>query len=192
MSLPKEKGQSLAKSIEVALIKCKPCSECFLLSDISPCIICSDNNRNNELLCVVESSRDVFAIENTKEYNGYYFVLGNLLSPINGIGPNEIRINEMMKYLEKKTFMEIILAISPSTEGETTMQYLADNLGNFLPNSTQSLKHNVLHGSEEVEQKQIIQSIRITRLATGIPYGSDMEYTASNTLLNAFKRRFQV
>ena len=163
---PKERGLRIATTIKEALETCKPCSECFLLSDMNPCTICSDIQRNAELLCIVESSRDVFAIENTKEFNGYYFVLGNLLSPINGIGPNEIRLKELNVILSKNSFSEIILALSPSTEGETTMQFLAD------------------HFCKE--------GIKITRLSTGIPYGSDMEYTASTTLLNAFKRRFPV
>ena len=163
---PKEKVLQLSSAIERAITNCKPCTECFILTDSNPCIICSDENRDKQILCVVESSRDVYSIENTREFHGYYFVLGNLLSPINGIGPNEIRTEELKQFINKKSFTEIILALSPSTEGETTMMFLADCLNTI--------------------------SAKITRLSTGIPYGSDMEYTASSTLLNAFKRRFTI
>ena len=93
-------------------------------------------------------------------------MLGNLLSPVDGIGPNEIRINELNDFLNSNCFKEIIIAIAPSTEGETTIQFLADHI----------------QGRE----------IKITRLSTGIPYGGDMEYTGTTTMLNAFRRRFPV
>jgi recombination protein RecR len=105
-------------------------------------------------------------IENTKEYNGKYFVLGSLLSPIDGIGPKEIRMNELSDFLNNNQFKEIVLAIAPTTEGETTIQFLAD----FL-------------------DKKVM---KITRLSTGIPYGGDMEYTGTTTMINALKRRFEV
>jgi len=168
---PESKAILLANAIEKAIKTCKPCSDCYMLSDINPCPICSDKFRNSDILCVVESSRDVFAIENTKEFNGYYFVLGNLLSPINGIGPNEIRFKELCKFIEKRMFNELILALSPSTEGETTMQFIANNI--LITNSNS-------------------EKLKITRLSTGIPYGCDMEFTASSTLLNALKRRFTI
>ena len=163
---PKEKALSLADAIVQAISTCKPCSSCFLLSDTDPCPICESNDRENDKLCIVESSKDVFLVESTKEFKGKYFVLGNLLSPIDGIGPKEIRINELNKLLSTNDFKEIILAISPSTEGETTIQYIASQMQNI--------------------------EVKITRLSTGIPYGSDMEYTGSHTLQNAFKRRFEV
>ena len=197
---PKEKGLQLADAIKIALDRVKPCSECFLLSDTSPCAICSDISRNSDILCIVESSRDVFAIENTKEFHGYYFVLGNLLSPINGIGPNEIRIKELSKFLSQKSFKEIILALSPSTEGETTMQYLGEYLqsSEFGVRSSESVSLRPPHVVPELASELVMggegggnerEPIKITRLSTGIPYGSDMEYTASTTLLNAMKRR---
>ena len=163
---PHEKSQKLADSIMNAIEKCKPCENCFLLSDTSPCPICSDVLRDGSVLCIVENSKDIILIENTKEFHGKYFVLGRLLSPFDGIGPNEIRINELNRYLEKNSFKEIIIAIFPSVEGETTIQFLADHVNS--------------------------KDIAITRLSTGIPFGSDIEYTASTTMLNAFKRRFPV
>ena len=163
---PKEKVQSLISAMTNAIAKCKPCSNCFLLTDTDPCLICTDNSRNNELLCIVESSRDIYHLESTNEYKGKYFVIGNLLSPLNNIGPNEIRMNELEDYLCKNKVTEIILAISPSTEGETTIHFIAENIKN--------------------------KNIQITRLSTGIPYGSDMEFTGTSTLLNALKRRYPV
>ena len=163
---PKEKVQAFADAMTNAISKCKPCSNCFILSDSDPCLICTDESRNNELLCIVESSRDIYLIESTNEFKGKYFVLGNLLSPLNNIGPEEIRINKLDTYLLKNNVTEIIIAISPSTEGETTIHFIAEHIKN--------------------------REIKITRLSTGIPYGSDMEYTGTTTLLNAIKRRYPV
>jgi len=159
-------SKKLAQSILDAIEKCKPCQHCFMLADTSPCPICADTARDTRTLCIVESSKDITLIESTKEYNGTYFVLGRLLSPISGIGPNEIRINELMYFISNHPLSEIILAISPSTEGEATISFIAD-----------SIKHT---------------NISITRLSTGIPYGGDMEFAASSTLLNALRRRFPV
>jgi recombination protein RecR len=114
----------------------------------------------------VENSKDIALIESTKEYHGRYFVLGKLLSPLDGIGPNEIRIPELLAFITKNSFSEIIIAISPSTEGETTIHLIADRIAD--------------------------KSIVISRLSTGIPYGGEMEYTGSTTLQNALKRRFPV
>lgn len=163
---PAEKSLRLAKSITDAIEKCRPCSECYLLSDTSPCIICADPQRDETTLCIVENSKDIALIESTKEYHGRYFVLGKLLSPLDGIGPNEIRIPELLAFITKNSFSEIIIAISPSTEGETTIHLIADRIAD--------------------------KSIVISRLSTGIPYGGEMEYTGSTTLQNALKRRFPV
>jgi len=163
---PAEKSLQLARSIIKAVEQCKPCEHCFMLADASPCAICTDLTRDGNTLCIVESTKDIDLIESTHEFNGRYFVLGKLLSPIDGIGPTEIRINELQAYLTKHQFSEVILAISPSTEGETTIAFIADHIH----------QHNV----------------KITRLSTGIPYGGDMEYTGASTLLNALRRRFPV
>jgi len=163
---PPEHSRKLAESILTAVEKCRPCEHCFMLTDSSPCPICSDTTRDAQALCIVESSRDIALLESTKEYSGRYFVLGRLLSPINGIGPAEIRIHYLLSFIQNNSFSEIILALSPSTEGEATISFIAD-----------SIKNTNLH---------------ITRLSTGIPYGGDMEFTGSSTLLNAFRRRFPV
>jgi recombination protein RecR len=164
VSQPADRSLRLATAIINAIEKCKPCENCYLLADSSPCNICSDQTRDSTQLCIVENSKDIYQIEATKEYHGRYFVLGKLLSPVDGIGPREIRMVELNEYLDQNQFSEIILAISPSTEGETTISYI----------------------SEHVQKR----NITVTRLSTGIPYGADMEYTGSTTLLNAFKRRY--
>jgi len=163
---PPEKSLHLARSIINAVESCKPCQHCFMLADSSPCPICTDLTRDATTLCIVESTKDIDLLESTNEFNGRYFVLGRLLSPIDGIGPAEIRINELHAYLNLHKFSEVILAISPSTEGETTIAFIAEHIN----------KHN----------------LKITRLSTGIPYGGDMEYTGASTLLNALRRRFPV
>jgi recombination protein RecR len=162
----KEKSLNLANSIINATENCKPCPTCFLLTDDTSCEICNNTARNDKTLCIVETSKDIVIIENTNEFNGKYFVLGNLLSPIDGIGPNEIRINELKKFIKNNTFEEVILAIYPSTEGETTISFIADQLQEY--------------------------NLQLTRLSIGIPYGGNMEYTGSVTLLNALKRRIPV
>lgn len=162
----KDKALCISDAIINAVERCKPCSFCFLLSDKDPCPICSDTSRDNSVLCIVETSKDIILLENTKEYSGRYFVLGNLLSPIDGIGINDIRLTELDDFIEKNNFSEVIMALTPSTEGETTIQFLADHLQS--------------------------KALKITRLSTGIPYGGDMEYSGITTLLNALKRRFPV
>jgi recombination protein RecR len=166
MSNSKDKAKLISDAILNALDKCKPCSNCFLLSDTNPCPICADDSRDSSLLCIVENSKDIFLIENTNEYHGRYFVLGNLLSPIDGIGVNEIRLKELDLFIKNNCFSEIILALSPSTEGETTMQFLSEHISQF--------------------------GINVTRLSTGIPYGGDMEYSGVSTLVNAFRRRYPI
>jgi len=161
---PKEKSQFIADSIINALHQCKICSLCFLLSDTDPCPICADQSRNQELLCIVENSQDILLIENTREYQGKYFVLGGVLSPLDGIGPNEIHLQELSTLIHSHTFQEIIIALTPSTEGETTIQFLAD----------------------------FFSGEKITRLSMGIPFGCDIEYTGSKTMLTAFRRRYPV
>jgi len=166
MNSSKHKAKLIANAINNALEKCKPCSKCFLLSDTDPCPICSDESRDNGLLCIVENSKDIYLLESIKEYHGKYFVLGNLLSPIDGIGINDIRINELDKLISENNFSEIILALTPSTEGETTIQFISEHFS--------------------------VKNIAVTRLSTGIPYGGDMEYSGISTLLNALKRRYPV
>lgn len=166
VSQDKNKSLNLANSINEAVSSYTFCKKCNMLSESDPCVICDDIQRDHKKLCIVENTRDVYLLENTREYHGYYFVLGRLLSPIDGIGPAEINLYKLIDTLKNEQYEEIIFALSPSTEGETTIHYIAEHLKDL--------------------------NLALTRLSTGIPYGGDMEYTGTITLLNAFRRRFPV
>ncbi len=166
ISQDKEKAYRLSDSIKDAVDSYQYCSVCNMLSESDPCPLCSDPVRDSDLLCIVEHTRDVYHIETTREYKGFYFVLGNLLSPVDGIGPNQLHLKKLQNLIREKSFKEIIFAISPSTEGESTIHFIAEYLKS--------------------------ENLILTRLSTGIPYGSDMEYTGTVTLMNALRRRFPI
>ncbi len=142
------------------------CDWCNMLSETNPCPICSSSDRNDDQLCVVESSADVIIIENMNEYNGKYFVLGHLLSPIDGFGPEQIHIAKLLANIATSRPKELILALKPSAEGEATIHYLSEVMAD--------------------------KALSITRLSTGIPFGGDLEYSSLHTLSNAWKRRYTV
>ncbi|MDN5354910.1 MAG: recombination protein RecR [Candidatus Cloacimonadota bacterium] len=162
----KASALKLANSIKEAVETYTHCSVCNMLSETDPCEFCSDDNRDNQIICVVENTQDIYLIENTHAYNGTYYVLNDLLSPLDGIGPEQINFAGLQQLISKNKVSEVILALSPSTEGETTMNFLAEELAS--------------------------QTDKITRLSTGLPFGGDIEYTSSLTLINAFKRRYNV
>ena len=137
-----------------------------MLSETLTCSYCNDNMRNEKQLCIVENTQDVYLIENTHEYKGKYFVLKKLLSPMDGIGPEEINFPKLLNYIKKQKTEEIILALNPSAEGESTISFLGMELRGLVK--------------------------KITRLSTGLPFGGDIEYTSSITLGNALKRRYSV
>ena len=137
-----------------------------MLTEYDVCSYCADTTRDESQLCIVQSTQDVYLLENMHEYRGYYFVLEHLLSPLDGMGLEEIHFGALQQLVASRTIDELILALNPSTEGESTMNFLADQLAASV-------------GS-------------ITRLSTGIPFGGDIEYTSSMTLVNAFKRRYHV
>lgn len=139
------------------------CQKCFNMSCSSPCEICSDNSRNKNIICVVSETKDLIAIEKTNEYNGLYHVLQGLISPIDGIGPNDIRIKELLLRINQEDIKEIILALNPSVEGEATSLYLGKLLKPF--------------------------NIKITRIAFGLPMGSELEYADEMTLARALEGR---
>ena len=161
--------EELSKSLSDALIGIKHetslCEMCFNITHKnSPvCEICANENRDHDVLCVVEEPLDVLAIENTGGFNGLYHVLHGVISPIEGIGPENLKIKELYERLKTQEIKEIILATNPSMEGDATAMYLHDRL-------------NALN-------------IRITRLALGLPVGGDLEYADQNTLLRAFAGR---
>ena len=141
----------------------KFCKDCFSLSEGDRCSICKDESRDRKKICVVEEVSDVIIIEKTSEYKGLYHVLGGLLSPIDGIGPNEIRIPELIDRVKGGDVKEVIIALNPTVEGESTSVYLKKVLG-----------------PEEV---------KVTRLASGLPVGGDLEYADEITLGRAISDR---
>lgn len=156
----------LVEIIKTTVESFQPCSLCLMLSESDPCPICSSNDRNLQQLCIVEHSADIQIIENMNEYHGLYFVLGHLLSPIDGFGPREINAEKMKQRILELAPKEIILALKPSSEGEATIHFIWEIFKD--------------------------SGIRITRLSTGLPFGGDLEYSSSNTLRSAWTRRFSV
>ncbi|KQC07320.1 MAG: hypothetical protein APR54_06175 [Candidatus Cloacimonas sp. SDB] len=162
----KKNAMELAGSIRKCVEEYKNCSICNMLSEHDPCSFCSDSNRLDSLLCIVENTQDVYLIEDTHEFKGKYFVLGKLLSPLDGIGPDQIKFPQLQALVDTGNIAEVILALNPSAEGESTMNFLGAQLGKKVA--------------------------RITRLSTGLPFGGDIEYTSSLTLSNALKRRYSI
>ncbi len=139
------------------------CERCGNVSEAELCAVCRDPKRDQSLICVVEDAKDVAAIERTREFKGLYHVLGGAISPIAGIGPDELRIRQLMTRLSDGTVQEVILATNPNLEGEATAAYLSRLLGSM--------------------------EISITRLASGLPVGGDLEYADEITLGRAFEGR---
>lgn len=156
----------LAENIHKALSVIKRCQRCRMLTENDQCNICLDPNRDDKMMCVIESPADVFAIEQTANYKGKYFILSGHLSPLDGIGPNDIGIPDLLKHCQEDTPEEIILATNPTVEGEATAQYIA----NLLKTS----------------------GITITRIAHGVPMGGELEYLDGNTLSQALNARRQL
>jgi len=166
ISMEKESAFQLSETIKKAVENYRDCSICNMLTETDPCSFCSDSTRNEKILCIVENTQDIYLIEETHEFKGKYFVLQNLLSPLDGIGPDEIHFPKLLKQLKSNKIEELILALNPSAEGETTMNFLVSELNEFVG--------------------------KITRLSTGLPFGGDIGYTSSLTLGNALKRRYAV
>ncbi len=166
LSQEKTNSQLLGEAILNSIALIDNCHVCNMLTDTNPCLFCSDPNRNDKQLCIVEHTADVFMLESTGEFYGKYFVLSNLLSPIDGIGPEDIHIEDLLSRINDYDVEEVIIALSPSVEGETTISYIADRLANW-PGKT-------------------------SRLSTGIPFGGDLEYSNKITIANALKHRFNM
>lgn len=143
------------------------CSSCFAFSEHDPCVICGDSRRSEELVCVVEQPSDLMAIEKTGIFKGHYHILHGVLSPIDGIGPDEIKIRELVARARNGIIREILIATSSTVPGEATASYLIDKL------------QDKPHGSD----------LKITRLAYGIPMGMDIKYTDQHTLARAIEGR---
>lgn len=159
----KEKLTSFSDAIISVRDKLSNCSICGNITEDSVCNICSDSNRNSKIIFVVEKAKDIALFEKINIYKGKYHVLGGLISPLEGIGPDDVNISSLVSRIDKKNVEEIILALKPSIEGETTMQYI----------------------------KKILSSknVKITRIATGIPIGTDIDYIDAMTLEFALEGR---
>jgi recombination protein RecR len=157
----RSEADELAGSIKRVKDQIKLCKRCFNFSEKEFCDICGDPNRNSKIICIVEDPQNIHLIEKTNEYNGLYHVLGGIISPLDGIGPEDLRIKELLNRLEGVE--EVIVALNPSTEGEATSIYLARLIKNM--------------------------GINITRLARGVPLGSSLEFVDELTLSKALQAR---
>ena len=160
---PEEEVKEFVDAIINAKKNLKYCSKCFNISDTDPCEICSNPRRDESVICVVEDVKDVVAMERTHEFNGLYHVLHGSISPMNGVGPDDIKIKELLSRLMDGTVKELILATNPRVEGEATAMYI----------------------SKLVKP----MGVKVTRIAHGIPVGGDLEYTDEVTLSKALEGR---
>ncbi len=166
ISMPEDQVRELAAAIFNGKKQVRFCSVCGNYATEDPCPMCRDEDRKNGLLCVVKDPRDVAAMERMREYNGQYHVLHGVISPMQGVGPDDIRIRELMARLADGSVREVILATNPDVEGEATAAYIARLIKPM--------------------------GIRVTRIAHGVPVGADLEYTDEVTLSKAFNGRSEL
>ena len=166
LNASEEETNEFIKSIQDAKKNLKYCSKCYNISDTDPCPICANPKRDQSIICVVEDVRDIVAMERTHEYKGVYHVLHGSISPMNGIGPDDIKIKELLSRLMEGTVKEVILATNPRVEGEATAMYLSKLIKPL--------------------------DIKVTRIAHGIPVGGDLEYTDEITLAKALEGRREI
>lgn len=157
---------NLIQAIKELKTKLHFCQRCFNLAEDELCEICKSNKRDGSLLCIVEEASDIIAIEKSNEFNGMYHVLGGVLSPLSGVGPDSLNIKELIKRFEKENFKEVVLALNPDTEGETTSLYLAKLMKPF--------------------------GIKISRIARGLPIGGDLEFADEATIGRAVLGRSEI
>lgn len=163
---PRQDAEQLSQAILDIKDKVTYCSRCNNFSDQDPCFFCTSPNRTPELICVVEEPHDILSIERTREYRGQYHILHGVLSPINGVGPDDLKLKNLMERLGEGNTREVILATNPNVEGEATTVYLA-----------RLLKPT---------------GIKISRIALGLPVGSDMEFADEVTMLRALQGRHEL
>ena len=166
LDLPKDQAEEFAKAILDAKQTVHTCKVCQNLTDGEICSICSDPMRDKGLICVVTDPKDVVALERTREYKGLYHVLHGVISPLNGIGPDQLRIKELLQRVADEDIREVIMATNPDTEGEATAMYLSRLLKPF--------------------------GVAVTRLAYGVPVGGHLEYADEVTLTRALEGRTQI
>ena len=163
LKTPRAEAEALSRSIMDVKQKSRLCSRCFGLSDGETCRICTDSRRNSQILCVVESFGDMVALEKAGAVDGLYLVLGGALSPIDGIGPDQLRVRQLMARLADGSVKEVVVATSTSVEGEATADYLAGLLKN--------------------------RPVTVTRIASGVPMGGDLKFVDQVTLKKAMEAR---
>lgn len=166
LNQPVEVCEEFAKTIVDTRKNLKYCSICNNITDSDPCPICASPKRNKDVICVVEDVRDIVQIEKTHEYNGVYHVLNGVISPMNGVGPNDIKLKELMTRIGTGEVNELILATNPNVEGEATAMYISKLVKPF--------------------------DIKTTRIAHGIPIGGDLEYVDEVTLAKALENRIEL
>jgi recombination protein RecR len=153
----------LANAVREVKSKLRLCSICNNITDVDPCVYCSNPTRNQQLICVVEEPTNISSIERTRDFNGVYHVLHGTLSPLHGVGPEHLRISNLIKRMENGRIEEVILATNPTVEGEATATYLSKLLKS--------------------------EGVKVTRIATGVPVGSDIEYADEVTMQKAMEGR---
>ena len=169
LKMPREEVVRIAEALISAKDRVKYCSVCFNIADNDPCAICVSTRRDQSVVCVVEEPADVMALERTNEYNGVYHVLGGAISPLDGIGPDDLKIRELVERVaasDATKIGEVILAVNPNVEGDTTAYYISQLLQPF--------------------------GVSVSRLAHGIPVGSDLEFADEATLGRALEGRTKV
>ena len=166
VGLPEEQVRELAVAIYNGKKNVHLCPVCYNLTDREICSVCGDDGRDRSIICVVKDARDVNALERVRDYNGMYHVLGGVISPMDVIGPDDIRIRELMSRLASGEVKEVVLATNPDVEGEATASYISRLIKPM--------------------------GIKVTRIAHGVPVGGELEYTDEITLLRAFEGRREV
>jgi recombination protein RecR len=159
-------AESLAKELTGLHKAIRRCSTCGSFTEADPCSVCSDQGRDHSVICVIESAQDMRIIEDAREFPGVYHVLGGLIAPLEGVGPANLSIEKLINRLEKNNVKELILALNPTVEGDTTALYLQKQLKNF--------------------------SVEISRLASGMPVGGNIEYIDKLTLSRSFRGRVKL
>ncbi|MCX8481382.1 MAG: recombination mediator RecR [Sediminibacterium sp.] len=155
--------ESFVNAINTMCNNIKYCQQCFNISDENICSICANTSRNKHIVCVVENIRDIIAIENTQQFNGTYHVLGGVISPLDGVGPNDLQINSLIERIKNNDITEILFALSPNIQGDTTIYYIQKNVDN--------------------------KDIKITTISRGVAFGGELEYADDLTLAKSIYNR---
>jgi recombination protein RecR len=163
LNRPRAEAQSLAEAILAVKDRVRLCSRCFSLTEDDPCAICTDERRDATLLCVVAEAKDIYALERTSAFSGRYHVLGGVISPMDGIGPAQLRVKELIERIASEKPLELIVATNPNAEGEATALYLSRLIAP--------------------------SGVAVTRLAYGLPIGGDLDYADEVTLAKALEGR---